>query len=97
MKTRKTTQKSPPGAQERRHAERIAVNLAGHVRIGGRRIAAKIVNISRTGALVEIEARVSVREAVTIEFPDRPEVRGRVVRVTSTYVAVTFEQPIELS
>lgn len=74
---------------QRRHS-RHDIPLAGYLQSGGVVVPCRVQNISAGGALVEADAGLRLGDWATIKIPDFGSMTGRVVRVTSTFVGLSF-------
>lgn len=77
------------GSDQRRHS-RHEIPLAGYLHSGGVVVPCEVQNISAGGALVKADAGLRLGDWATIKIPDFGSMTGRVVRVTSTFVGLSF-------
>ncbi|MBY0362593.1 MAG: PilZ domain-containing protein, partial [Phreatobacter sp.] len=82
---------------ERRQHMRHKLREAVMVSAGGRRTPTMIVDISQAGVRLEGTGFATLRQKVMLEWPAGRMIAATVVRVSETDVALTFDQPIELS
>jgi hypothetical protein len=83
--------------RERRRQVRNAINLDGRVSVSGRSVSCKIHNISKGGALIDAIAAFRIDDKINFEIPEYGALTARVVGVTSTSIAMTFEDHDEAS
>lgn len=76
-------------SEQRRHP-RHDIPMTGFLHAGGVVVPCRVQNISAGGALVEAEARLRLGDWATIKIPDFGSMTGRVVRITSTFIGLSF-------
>jgi hypothetical protein len=77
------------GSDQRRHP-RHDIPLPGFLHAGGVVVPCQARNISAGGALVQADAHLRLGDCATIKIPDFGSMTGRVVRVTSTFIGLSF-------
>jgi len=77
------------GSDQRRHP-RHDIPMEGFLHAGGVVVPCRVQNISAGGALVEVEARLRLGDWATIKIPEFGSMTGRVARVTSTFIGLSF-------
>ncbi len=83
--------KKPPKIDtERRGHSRRSNLMTGHIKAKGQSVNCAIYNLSTSGALIVSPLHLTLRQEVELEIPYNGTVAGKVVRVTSTTVAITF-------
>ena len=77
---------------DRRTAKRYAVNLPNRIVVDNKPIDCRLVDVSKSGALIETDSDVtaSVGSSLKVNFPDGQEKVGKVVRLTATHIALSF-------
>jgi len=83
--------------RERRRHQRYVVDLPTHVVIDGRTIGCRLIDVSRSGALVSGPASVTVGDRVMLQIPGRGDVVATVVRTTPINFALAFAGTIVLA
>ena len=71
-------------------------NLKTRITFNGKSYPCRVVNLSETGALVETPFHAPVGARADIHMPAGPA-KAQVMRVTSTYIALHFAEPMEIS
>lgn len=82
---------------DRRAAPRHPVDWPSAVRVNGHFVPCRLVELSRLGARVQVDARPPVGAHVTLELPEREFVIAKVVRVTDDYIALAFPGVVVIS
>ena len=77
------------GSEQRRHP-RHDIPMTGFLHAGGVVVPCRVQNISAGGALVEADARLRLGDWATIKIPDFGSMTGRVARITSTFIGLSF-------
>jgi len=75
---------------ERRVAERHIVDLPNHIIVKNQRVNCRLVDVSSSGALLETDELASVGSDVAISLPGVGDIVGKVVRVSTTHIALSF-------
>ena len=70
--------------------------LKTRITFNGKSYPCRVVDLSETGALVEAPFHAPVGARTDIQMPAGPA-EARVMRVTSTYIAVRFAEPVDMS
>ena len=81
---------------ERRSAGRRNTNLKTKVTLKGITIACQLVNISAAGAVIAASFHPAVGARVELDLPGNGSVTAVVSRVTSAYIAIAFDQPVDV-
>lgn len=76
--------------QDRRVAKRYTVNLPNLIVVDNRQVDCRLVDVSKSGALIETDVTASVGSNLVVNFPDGQEKVGKVVRLTATHIALSF-------
>lgn len=76
--------------QEQRRHPRHEIPLQGTLKSGGCSVPCQVINISAGGALIEADANLRIDDWATIRIPDFGSMTGRVVRITSTNIGLSF-------
>ena len=76
--------------EERRRAERHAINLPNEIVWNRSRAACRLVNVSESGALLEAELGAAIGDDVEMELPGGGSLLGKVVRITKAHIALSF-------
>ncbi len=71
-------------------------NLKTTVTLKGITLACRLVNLSATGALIAASFHPPIGAKVELDLPGKGSAAAAVARVTSAYIALSFEEPIEL-
>lgn len=82
---------------ERRRAPRHAVDLPATVTFAGRKVACRLANISRTGALIGAADGLAIGTRVEIDLPGNGPVEANVVRVSGNHAALMFPGVVVLA
>ena len=85
-----------PVAKENRQSHRFPTKSMTRVTLNGRVIACRLMNISAGGAVVDAILNAPVGTSVILDIPGGDPAPGKVVRVTSSYTALAFEEKIVL-
>ncbi len=64
--------------------------MTGQIKAKGQSANCAIYNLSASGALIVSPLHLTLQQVVELEIPYNGTVAGKVVRVTSTTVAITF-------
>ncbi len=81
---------------ERRRKHRRKTNLKTTVTLKGITLACRLVNLSTTGALIAASFHPPIGAKVELDLPGMGSAAAAVARVTSAYIALSFEEPIDL-
>lgn len=71
-------------------------NLKTTVTLEGITLACRLVDLSATGALIAASFHPPVGSKVELNLPGEGSAAAAVARVTSAYIALSFDQPIDL-
>lgn len=83
--------KKPPDIDTERRAHSRRSNLmTGHIKTKGQSANCAIYNLSASGALIVSPLHLTLQQAVDLEIPYHGALAGKVIRVTSTTVAIAF-------
>ena len=82
--------------KDRRQRRRRKTDLKTTVTLKGLTLACRLVNLSTTGALIAASFHPPIGARVELDLPGRGPATAAIARVTSAYIALTFEEPIEL-
>ena len=66
------------------------------VTLKGITLACRLVSLSATGALIAASFHPPIGAKVELELPGKGPAAATVARVTSAYIALSFEEPIDL-
>ncbi len=83
-------------AREQRRSGRRKTNLKTTITSKGSMLACRLVNISADGALITASFHPPVGSSVELDLPGSGPVTATVVRVTSAYIALNFEAPVDV-
>ncbi len=72
------------------------MNLKTTVTLKGLTLACRLFNLSATGALIAASFHPPIGSRVELDLPGKGSAAAAVARVTSAYIALSFEEPIEL-
>ncbi len=75
---------------DRRTAKRYAVDLPNQIVVKNQRIDCRLVDISSTGALLKSDQKATIGADVAVALPGIGEMVGKVVRVSSSHIALSF-------
>ncbi len=81
---------------ERRRKRRRKTNLKATVTLKGITLACRLVNLSTTGALIAASFHPPIGAKVVLDLPGKGSTAAAVARVTSAYIALSFDEPIDL-
>ncbi len=81
---------------EQRHSGRRKTNLKTTVTSQGSILACRLVNISADGALITASFHPPLGSDVELDLPGSGPVTATVVRVTSAYIALNFDIPVDV-
>lgn len=88
---------SDMNAKERRRATRRDVELDAHMReLGAEGAEARVINISETGFMAEVEAEYEVGTRVWLILPGRERANALVRWVAGNRLGAEFSEPIDL-
>lgn len=81
---------------ERRSARRRYTNLKTTVTLKGLTIACRVVNVSAAGAVIAASFHPPVGARLELDLPGYGSATAVVSRVTSAYIAIAFDQPVDV-
>jgi hypothetical protein len=83
------------GSERRRHPRR-KTNLKTTVTQKGITLSCRLVNLSSAGALIAASFHPSLGSRVDIDLPGLGAAGASVVRVTSAYIALSFDETVDI-
>ena len=84
-------------ASDRRQATRYSIELDAKVReLGAEGIEARVVNISETGFMAEVESLFEVGSRVWLMLPGRERANAEVKWIAGDKIGAEFAEPISL-
>ncbi len=84
----------PVSPGERRAAARTAVGLAGQLSVGGTAIECEIVDLSVSGAGLQLQATLPQRKPLLLAIPDYGEFPGEIVWQLNGRAGFAFAWPL---
>jgi len=85
----------PPSGRERRRYERVTVLWQASLQLGDRTIDCVIVNISASGAMVQLSEQVACRGKVSLSNPKIGTFRAETVWHEGQRVGLQFDEDVE--
>ena len=82
---------------DRRRADRLPVALEARVRVlGSEGVEARVLNISSTGFMAEVDTLFEVGSRIWLMLPDRERANALVKWTAGSRIGAEFAEPIEL-
>ena len=78
-------------SDQRRHS-RHEIPLQATLQAAGVVVPCRVHNVSASGALIDVNARLRIGDRVTVKVPDFGAMVGLVARISSTTVGIAFEE-----